>query len=80
MRQYQATPNRRTYSELVCVLPTGLTTLYRGTSYADVKHYREEKHLSTYKGKKVSLVERSSEEREQTGWLLKEIKEKHLAS
>lgn len=79
MRQYQATPYRRTYSELVCVLPTGLTTLYRATSYTDAKNYRD-KHLSNYKGKKVSLVERSSEEREKTGWLLSEMKEKHLAS
>ncbi len=80
MRQYQTTQNRRTYSELVCVLPTGLTTLYRGTNYADAKNYREQQHLSTYKGKKVSLVERSSEAREQTGWLLTDLKEKHLAS
>lgn len=80
MRQYQMTPQRRTYTELVCVLPTGLTTLYRCTSYADARIFREEKNLQTYKGKKVSIVERGSEIREQTGWLLKEIKEKRLDS
>lgn len=80
MRKYQTTPDRRTYSELVCVLPKGLTTLYRGTSYADVNRYRSQNGLSTYKGKKVSLVERSSEKREQTGWLLKDSMEKSLAA
>lgn len=77
MRNYQ-TITRKTYAELVCVLPnTGLTTLYRGNSFADAKSYQAYQNLREFHGKKVSVVERSSEVREQTGWIFKDINSLH---
>lgn len=63
-----------TYAELVCVLPLkGLTTLYRGKSFADAKSYQAYSNLRSFQGRKVSVVERRSEVRETTGWIYKEL-------
>jgi hypothetical protein len=61
------------YSELVCVIPgQGLTTLYRGTTYAQALAYRSNNALRNFRGHKVSAVERRSEQHQPTGWLFKE--------
>lgn len=70
MRKHQSF-ERKTYAELVCVLPQGYTTLYRSKTFADAKSYQAYANLRTFQGKKVSVVERGSDDREQTGWLYK---------
>lgn len=65
--------DRNNYAELVCVLPnSGMTTLYRSKSFADAKSYQVYFNLRTYQGKKVSVIEHTSEGKEPTGWLYKE--------
>lgn len=61
------------YSELVCVIPgQGLTTLFRCTTYAQALAHRSNNALREFKGKKVCLVERRSDNTLPTGWIYQE--------
>jgi hypothetical protein len=61
------------YAELSVVIKgQGLQPIFRATNYGSALAFRSNNALRTYKGSKVYAVEKRSERKEPTGWLLPE--------
>jgi hypothetical protein len=60
------------YAELVCVLPQqGITTIFRGLTFAEALAFRCNHALRTFQGSMVRAVETRYDQPQKTGLLLK---------